>query len=156
MEQERETFKQFNSELTEQLGAAKSDIASMKKSQMNNSRWEELQTRLQESQAKNKNIAKELNEAQVRNKSLITDLEAARSEAKKIGEAPKIVPQRMNPILARSQYKRPVININRHTTHVNKAAFKGLGALYFGVGASLITGGSILINEGIKESNQGR
>ncbi|MFK7824070.1 MAG: hypothetical protein AB8G05_07935 [Oligoflexales bacterium] len=156
LEQERATFRQHNIDLTEQLGAAKSDIASMKKSQMNNSRWEELQTRLEESQARNKKIANELNEAQVRNKSLLTDLETARSEAKKIGEAPTVVPQRMNPILARSQYKRPVININRHTTHINKAAFKGLGALYFGVGASLISGGSILINEGIKNSNQGR
>ena len=150
LEQERDNLRQINAELTDQLSAANSDIASMKQEQLSKSNWDELKARLEESEAKNKKLAEELVETKNRNTSLETKLETTRAETTKIAETPKFQPQRTSSVINSPRYRSPVTNINRHTTHVNKAAFKGLGALYFGIGASLLSSGTILINEGVK------
>ena len=36
--------------------------------------------------------------------------------------------------------------------HVHNSKHKGIGALYFGIGTSLISSGAILIHEGLREA----
>lgn len=151
LEHERDRLQTRNNELIEQLEAANSDLESLKQAQTNSSTWEEMRTRLEQSEARNKELAKELAESRVKYLEPFQEIEAPNT--KTTLESPQFTPQRSKSVFSSTRYTSPVINVNKYRIYNSK--IKGLGALYFGIGASLISGGAILINEGVKEATPG-
>ena len=148
--QERDDLRALNSDLQQQLDSVNSDFELMKQNKNSDSNWEEFKVRLEESEARNIKLSEELAETKARLAYFESEKGKGIPPEKKVAETQQVLPEKTNPNFSSARFTPTVININKN--RIYNGSNKGFGALYFGIGASLISSGAILINEGIKKA----